>query len=310
MIRDEILLELERKNQKFLYLILLVYILLSCIFLFFAGRFDTNPFKLKKEIKDTIELKLSFNDLASLGRGEDFDRWINVRLIESGRTVSRVKLKHAAAYSFDFQLNIEGTIYDLIRLGPDGVNIHEFFLTASSWGLERSSPRLAQLKINNVPAGIYMMEAHIHEQIRDARGGYFIRLGSDIRLLKKIFHQVGAGRNDKLKKYFDTSKLASYLVFFSLSSSGEVLDFQRLVFRFDPEKKKFLPYLTMESIVSSLKEQGKEFLPATDEDARLFGGLNRANIANLLSRAYKYKYRGLISAVLVEARSMMAANGR
>ncbi|NIM13255.1 MAG: hypothetical protein GTO45_14175 [Candidatus Aminicenantes bacterium] len=304
MIRDEIFFEIEKTNKKLLYITLGVLICALCLFFLLFGHFEANPFKLKSEIQNVIQLKLSRKDLASLPHTGELDRWIKVQLIDSSKRVSRIKMKQVSKHSKDFTLDINGTLYNLYKIGQEGKAIYDFFSTADKWGLETSSPQPVQLKMNNVLIGIYVIEEHIHEQIRDGSGEYFIRLGSDIRFLKKIHHQVQLGKSELLTRYFDTSKLASYLVFFSLFSYNEVLDFDRLVFRYDAKKEKFVPYLTMESVILSLNEQSKEFKPFLEEDAYLLKRLNRANIANLLSRARHYKYSSLINIVLGKARIM------
>ena len=225
-IRDEIL--LEERNKKIRTITLISFLLISALFLHLTGRFDNDPFKLRQEIKNILELKFSSNDLLSLGNADDLNRWINVQLIERKKKayVHPVKIKPVAQFTFDFKLNLNGTVYNLCRIGPQGKDIYEFFKTAGAWGLETSSPQLVQLKINNVLIGIYMMEENVYHQIRDETGGYFVQLSSDILLLKKILYQVqaqSAGGERKptlLAKYFDTGKLAAYMVFFSLFCYG------------------------------------------------------------------------------------------
>jgi hypothetical protein len=308
IVKDEILFELERRFQRLLYLILVLFIIISTLFLIFIGRFDTNPFKLQQEIDSTIQLKLSSNDLVSLFNSEDYDRWTNVQLIERNRDVYTVKIKHASEYTFNFKMSIDGTVYNLFRVGQQGKEIYDFFKTASNWGLETSSPQLAQLKVNNVFIGIYLMEERIYEQIRDENGQYFIRLGSDVLLLKRILYQTRAPtqpRADLVVRYFDTSKLASYLVFFSFFSFEGDLDYDRLVFRYDPQVKKFLPYLTMESIILSLEEQNKVFKLPPSDNPGFYRELNRSNINHLLGRISQYKYGPLMRKVLVSAKDTL-----
>jgi hypothetical protein len=304
MIRDEIFFEIEKTNKKLLYITLGVLICALCVFFLLFGHFEANPFRLKSEIQNVIQLKLSRKDLASLPHTGELDRWIKVQLVDTSKRVSRIKMKQVSRHSMDFKLDINGILYNLYKIGQEGKTIYDFFNTAKAWGLETSSPQPVQLKMNNVLIGIYIIEEHIHEQIRDGNGEYFIRLGSDIRLLKKILHQVQLGRSELLTRYFDTSKLASYLVFFSLFSYNEVLDFDRLVFRYDAKKEKFVPYLTMESVILSLQEQDKEFKPLLEKDVKSFKRLKREAIAGLLSRARHYKYTGLIDIVLGKARTM------
>ncbi len=310
MIRDEIFFEIEKTNKRLLYITFGVFICALSLFFLLFGHFEANPFKLKTEIQNVIQLKLSRKDLASLPHTGELDRWIKVQLIESGKQVSRIKMKQVSAHSLDFKLDIDGTLYNLYKIGREGKAIYDFFRTADKWGLETSSPQPVQLKMNNVLIGIYVIEEQIHEQIRDGSGEYFIRLGSDIRLLKKILHQVQLGKSELLTRYFDTSKLASYLVFFSLFSYDEALDFGRLVFRYDAERKKFVPHLTMESVILSLQEQDKEFKPLLAEEVKSLKRLKRETIAGLLSRARYYQYGSLMNIVLGKTRSKVASGGQ
>lgn len=304
MIRDEIFFEIEKTNKRLLYITLGVFICALCLFFLLFGHFEANPFKLKREIQNIIQLKLSRKDLASLPHSGELDRWIKVQLIDSSKRVSRIKMKQVCKHSKDFILDINGILYNLYKIGQEGKAICDFFRTAKAWELETSSPQTVQLKMNNVLIGIYVIEEHIHEQIRDGNGEYFIRLSSDIRLLKKILHQVQLGKSELLTRNFDMSKLTSYLIFFSLFSYNEVLDFDRLVFRYDVKIEKFVPFLTMESVILSLQEQDKEFKPLLEEEIKSFKQLKRKTSANLLSRAKYYKYSSLIDIVLGKSRDI------
>lgn len=309
IVRDQILLDIERRNQRFLYLILVVFVIISGLFLLFIGRFDTNPFKLRQEIRSIVDLKLSSSDLLALFSEGSLDLWVDVRLIERDGDEYPIKIKRSLEYSFDFLINIDRTLYNLHRVGPEGKAMYDFFSHAPQWGLETTSPQLVQLKINNVFIGSYVMEEHIHEQIRDEKGAYFVRLGSDIILLRRIMQEVRfqlklANPDTRLlDRWFDTRKMAAYFVFFSLFSYDRVLDFDRLMFRYDPVIKKFIPYLTLESVILSLNEQGRSFKPPPLDDSGFSRRLNRRNIDALLQRAAFYKYDALLKRVLTTARN-------
>ncbi len=305
IVRDEILFAIERRFQKLLYLILAVFIVIAVLFLIFIGRFDSNPLKLQQEIRNTIELKLSANDLVELFNAGAAEKWCNVGLIQKNRAVSPIKIRHVTEYSFDFELNIDGIRYNLYSLGSAGKALYNFFKTASYWGLESSVPQLVQLKINNVLIGIYIIEERIYEQIREENGQYFLRLGNDVLLLHRILYQVQSRTSEPLillERYFDTQKLASYIVFFSLFCYDDVLDLDRLTFRYDPIIKKFVPYLTMESVILSFQEQGKRFKPFPADHSFYNNRLTHRNITALLSRANAYKYGPLIIKVLENAK--------
>lgn len=305
MIKDEIFSRLEKKSQKILYTTLIVVIIVTSVFLLVVGKFDTNPFKLYREIKSVLELKLSPRDLVTLLSPEEMPGWLNVDILSGDvdLQVRTIKIRRASPDNLNLKLNIGGTIYNLNKTGNKGKDIHSFFQKASGWGIQTSSPTLVQLKMNNVFVGIFMMEEHIYEQVRKPNGEYFIRLSTDIRLLNRIHYQVKTGKSKLLKKHFNTSRLASYFVFFSLFSQTRLLEIDRLVFRYDPVQKKYMPYLTMESIISSLNAHNTEFVVPANETSHQFRRLSINNIDNLLNRCRFSKYQKLIEMVLTEARS-------
>jgi hypothetical protein len=301
IVRDEILFDLERRFQRMLYLILVLFIIISTLFLIFIGGFDANPMKLQNEVKSTLLLKLSSNDLMALYQTDNLDKWTNVQMLERNREEYPVKIKPVTEYTFDFKLNVNGTIYNLFRVGQEGKAIYDLFNSSSAWGLEASNPQLIQLKVNNVFIGIYVMEEQIYDQIRDENGQYFIRLNSDTRLMRRILYQVRhqlQGQVHLLEEHFDTQKMAAYIVFFSLFSYDEVLDFDRLVFRYDPDEDKFIPYLTMASVILSLQEQNKQFKTLPLNYSTQANKMSPKHVDSLLARAGYYKYNFLVRKVL------------
>lgn len=302
MIKDEIFQEMEQRKQRRLYTFLVIFILITLAVLEFSGQLEQNPIKLKTEIEKTVQLKLSSNDLVILesDTGLTPAHWVNVQLIGKGKQVSRIKIKSTRPYASNFELEMGGKRYILYRVGELGPEISTFFNTAHNWGLERSAPELVRLKINNVHIGIYIMEPRLYQQLRDAQGQYFIRLNSDIRFLKRILYQVETGKRNLLDKHFDTRKMAAYLVFFSLFSYEKPLDFQRLVFRFDPANQQFVPYLTLGSVVMSLNEQNFTFKPHPEENSVYFQSLNEDNARALLTRAREYRYGQLVEILMEE----------
>jgi hypothetical protein len=315
IVKDQILLDIERRNQRFLYFILVMFVVISSLFLVFIGRFDTNPIKLQQQVRNTIDLKFSSTDLVALFNNEDLEMWVDVQLIERDRGTYSIKIKREAQYAFDFKINIDNKLYNLHRVGQQGKAIYDFFKTAAHWDLDTTSPELVQLKINNVFIGIYVMEEHIYQQVRDEKGGYFIRLDSDVILLKRILQQVRGqeipdtltqpAKRNLLERYFDTPKLAAYIVFFSLFRYDDVLDFNRLMFRYDPQSKKFLPYLTLESVITSLSEKNLSFKLLPEDNPGFYRRLNRQNIDALLARAPYYQYGALVRTVLTAARNRL-----
>jgi hypothetical protein len=304
MFRDEILSQVEKQNQRLLYIVLALFLVVSAVSFVISGRIDANPFKLRTEIPSILQLKLSSNDLATLLDSEYRPRWATVRLVRKNQQPTRVKIRLIETLELSFKVDIDGTVYNLYRIEKDWTELNSQFYNAYHWGLESTTPQLVQLKLNNVLIGIYIMERHVYDQIRAPNGDYFVRLGSDIRLLNKIHYQVRQRKTRLLEKYFDTKKMAAYFVFFSLFCYDEVLDFHRLVFRYDAQGKVFVPYLTMESVIMSLKEQGKEFKVHLEEEDPLFKDLTQKTIRSLYRRSHLYKYEALIKTVLTGAPGM------
>ena len=147
------------------------------------------------------------------------------------------------------------------------------------------------------------MEKKIYEKILDNRGNYFIRLGSNTERLKTVIYSITRVNNNLVEKYFSRNKLAAYIIYFSLFSYNEVLEFDRMLFYYNAKTKKFLPFLTLDSILASLFEQDIIFKLHIGESKNYFSKLTRENINNILVRADQYKYEELIRLVLRDPES-------
>jgi hypothetical protein len=289
------------KEFKFILMVAAVGLLVLYLFLIVNKKYNKNLFGINQEIKRLIELKLSPDDLISLNnRTSTSTQWINVKLIETDRKSYRVKIRPLFDSVVDFQLNIAETIYNLYKLNNERKPVYDVFKRADAWQLQRSSPLVVQLKFNAVPIGIYLMEETIYEQVRDNNGNYFVRLSTDTHRLRKMRYEVKNGYTRTLKKFFDKKKLAAYFVFFSLFNSDSLLPFDHMVFRFDEKKEKYQPYLTMESILSGLKEQGKIFQNPPKHNKDFFEQLNKNNLESLIRKSRHTPYARIIDIVLAD----------
>ena len=288
----------EKKSKKLTYTIFVVFLTISIIFLYIMEKFGKDPLFIERTVKNSLDLKLSSKDIIDLGNSFDTDKWISVKLIERNQSLHSVKIKHKPETSLDFQLNIDGIVYNLFKHEASRKYIFDFFKTAGKWGINSTVPQLVRLRINQVPFGIYIMEKKIYKKIRDDRGNYYICLGSNIESLKTVLYLIPKTNGKILGRYFNDKKLTSYFVFFSLFCYEEILDFDQLLFFYDAKKKKYIPFLSIECVLSSLESQKKEFLIHIGEKNNYFSGITNENVKNLLARAEGYKYKDLIRVVL------------
>jgi hypothetical protein len=287
------------KQLKLVLIAAVVGLLLLYLFLIVNKKYNRNMFGVNQEVQRLIELKLSPDDLIALNnRVSTGEQWINVTWIETGKKNFRVKIRPLHHSVMDFQLNIDETIYNLYKLNNERTSIYNLFRQADTWQLQRSSPLVVQLKMNAVLIGIYLMEEIIYEQVRDDRGNYFVRFNTDTHRLRKIRYEVENGYKGTLKKFFDRKELTAYFVFFSLFSPDTLLPFDHLVFHFEKKKEIYKPYLTMESILSCLEEQGKTFQQSLKNNRDFFSRLNKENIESLIRKSRHTPYARIIDTVL------------
>lgn len=287
------------KQLKLILIVAVVGILLLYLFLIVNKKYNRNMFGINQEVQRLIELKLSPDDLISLdSRMSTDNQWINVTWIETDKKNYRVKIRPLYDSVMDFQLNIDDSVYNLYKLNNERTSIYDLFRRADTWQLQRSSPLVVQLKMNAVLIGIYLMEELIYEQVRDDEGNYFIRFNTDTHRLRKIRFELENGYKGTLKKFFDRKKLTAYFVFFNLFCPDTLLSFDHLVFRFDTKTGKYKPYLTMESILSSLEKQGKAFQKSLNNNRDFFKRLNKKNIESLIRKSRHTPYARIIDTVL------------
>ncbi|MCP4221125.1 MAG: hypothetical protein GY765_41230 [bacterium] len=294
----------NKKNATFVVVTLTSFLLLAFTFLIIAGKYNKNVFKIKREIRRLIELKLSSDDLVDLNNRTG-NKWINVRLIETNKKKFYIKIRPLATSvsHLDFQLNIDGTVYNLFKLNGDREKIYKYFKEVDNWGLDRSSPLVIRLKINGVLIGVYIMEPFVYEQLRDTKGNYFIRLNTDTHRLRTIRYEAEHGITRSLEKYFHARQLATYFIFFSLFNYDRPPDPAPLVLYFDSTKKKHSPYLTMESLIYSLEVTQRRSSTSSDalRSKPFSAGLKKAPALNLLKKSRTGKYAPLITMVLEKA---------
>ncbi len=249
-----------------------------------------------QDLNPLIQLKLSADDLILLNN-RDYPLWISVDWLESHRREYRIKIRNRENSAADFQLNIEEHVFNLFKLDKERKALYDFYKKADNWDLQRSSPLQIQLKINGVFIGKYLMEENVYEQVRDEQDSYFIRLNTDTHRLRKMYSEVENDVTDTLTTTFDINRMAAGFVFFSLFGPDNP---GRLVFRFDPQTKKFRPFITMESIISGLEQTGKSFPEPSGKDKDFFKRLNQRSIESLMEKSSRTRtpYARLMTAVL------------
>ncbi|MCP4147954.1 MAG: hypothetical protein GY757_09400 [bacterium] len=290
------------KHFRFKYTILGLFSILTIVFILFsaADNYIKTPFEIAGNKKRPIELKLSSSDLILLNNRSNYNLWINISLIETNKKKYRIKIRPLKQSIMDFQLNIDDTLFNLYKLDKKRKPVYEFFKQADTWQLERSSPLEIRLKINGVPIGTYLMEPNIYEQLRDEKNDYFIRLSTDTHFMRNVFFEIKKGNTKLVKRYCDINQLAAYFVFFSLFSYDEPLDLDQLVFHFDSRKNKFSPYLTMDTVISSLEKRKQAFVKPQGKKKVFFEKITDESIQNLREKYRQQKYEPLI-ALIVEA---------
>ena len=293
--------EAQRGTRRVIIITSIVFVaLVAGFFLFLVKPYSKRGPTTNQRIDVSFRLKLSANEIGFLGNFKSKER-INVTVMESKEKVYRAKLAHRIDSSTDFQLEIDNVIYNLFMLHDKRGDIYNYFKLASLWGIETSETQTVEIKINGVPIGNYIMEREVFEQIRDADKNYFVSLGANTYRLRKILHFVKNGDANLLTKYFDLDRLASYMVYFSLFSLQQPLDFSHMVFHFNTPKKSYLPFLTVKSALSCLENHGIEFKNHDEYNFLSYRGLDHKNIKNLLDKASNHKFKELIEIVLSHA---------
>ena len=298
---------LEKKNKKLTAVTLVSFLLISAVFLYFAETYEKNPLISDQNIDNILDFKLSKDDLVALSGTHDKDNWINVGLIESQQHIHPVKIKHKIGSTSDFQLYSDGQIYNLFRFEKSRKPIHSLFKQARTWGLGCTHPQLVQLRMNEILVGVYIMEMKVYGKIRDDRGNHFLRLNSNSEELKSCLYLVTQeGIGDRIvSQYFDWQQMAAAFIYFGLFCYNDILDFDLLWLQYRSDKKKYVPFLSIESVISTLETQNKTFKPPPPGEGDAASGLSEKNITDLLNRAHFYKYEDLIKIVLTKKLAVM-----
>lgn len=248
-----------------------------------------------------LQLKLSPKDIRGFWGSIHSPQWVNVTAMESREKVYRAKLGHLKGSSTDLRVEVNDVIYNLFLLDDKRADIYNFFKLAGLWGIESSPTRVVEIKINGVVIGNYIMERQLYELIRERDHSFLISLGANTYRLRKILYFARNGDFSLLEKYFDLDRLASYLVYFSLYSLTEPLDFGRMVFKYTPPRNMFFPYITFNSVLNALEQDGKEFKNLDEYNFLAYRGLEHKNIKHLLDQTTNDKYRYLIKFVMLHA---------
>jgi hypothetical protein len=289
---------LEQKNKKLNNIIFAVFILVSTVFLYIAEQYEKNPISIESKIQNSLDFKLSADDIVNLNESFNTKKWVSVKLIESKQIFHSVKLKHKSNSILDLQFYCDGDVYNLYRFENSRKYIFSFFKTAENWGLRSTNPQLVKVKLNEILFGVYIMEKKIYEKIKDNRGDYFITLGSNTEKIKTMLYLISQTDGQMVEKYFNKKELAAYFIYFSLFCYNEIFNFDRLLFHYNAKKKMLQPFLTLDSILASLFEQDKVFKFHIGKAKNFFTRITRENTANLLARPDDYKYGELIKKVL------------
>jgi len=289
---------LEQKNKKLTYILFSVFIVVASIFLYIAEQYEKNPLTIQSKVQNSLDFKLSSQDLVDLNSSIDTKKWVSVKLIASKQKLHSVKIRHKSDSIIDYQLNIDGEVYNLFLYDDSRKYILAFFKTAKNWGLRSTSTQLVKIKVNEILFGIYIMEKKIYEKIKDSRGNYYISLGSNTEKLRSVLYLIPRSNSSLMKKYFIQKKLAAHFIFFSLFCYNETFEFNRLLFYYDAKKKLYQPFLTLDCVLVSLFEQDKKFKLHIGESKYFFSSKNRENTTNLLYRADSYKHGELIKIAL------------
>jgi hypothetical protein len=221
--------------------------------------------------------------------------------MESKERIYRAKLGQIPGSSTDFQLEIDNVIHNLFLLDDKRNEIYNFFKMADQWGIERSPTRVVEIKVNGVIIGYYVMEEEFYPLVRNRDKSYLVSLGANTYRMRKILYFAKNGDFSLLEKYFNLDHLASYLVYFSLYSLTESLDFGRMVFRYHPPQESYFPFITFKSVLNALELDGKEFKNHDEYNFLAYHGLEDKNITNLLDKTTEQEYRYLIVFVLSHA---------
>ncbi len=295
----------SRKLKHYRYPLLLTGLLAVVTFAFLVLPEKLHLLDFEPGTRRTVELKLSPDELRLLNNRGNHQVWASVKMVGSGQKSYRLKIRPRRDSVMDFQVNIGETVYNLFKLDKERKPLYKLFKQADNWNLPHSAPTRLRLNINGVFIGNYLMEPYTYEQVRDDGDRYFIRLNTDTHLLRRLRYEIENGLKRTLEKTFDKKELAAYLVFFSLFRPGNPPDPNFMVFQYEPELKRFRPYVTMDGIISSLWKGGKgkkKSAPKQKFPKSFYRGLNRRNIDNLLEKSGQLSYPRLVSTVLTEIR--------
>jgi len=288
-----------KNNQFFIYSTILLILLFSLIFFTFISPSDQNILQIEKNVRNTISLKLSADDLVALNDINRSQYWINTELIESDELIFEVKIKSRYYLSgIDFQLNMDGDVYNLYQFTDNRRRLVEFLKITDSGKMKSSELEIVKLKINEVLIGIFILERVVYPQIRDHQGNYFQALDSDTHQMRKLFYEIKIGRSDVLNKVFAVDELSVYLVFLNLLGIDEEMDLGRMILFYDTEAARFRPFVSVGSLIDVLNLNGRHFDPSSWKWDETSLAMDAGQVQELMNKTRNSPYSELIAHII------------
>jgi len=288
-----------KNNQLFIYSAILLILLFSLIFFTFISTSDQNIFQIERDVRNTISLKLSADDLVALNDINRSQNWINTEFIESDELIFEVKIKSRYYLGgIDFQLNVDGDVYNLFQFTDNRRRLVEFLEITDSGGMKSSEPEIVKLKINEVLIGIFILERAVYPQIRDHRGDYFQTLDSDTHQMRKLFHEIKTGYAGRLHEVFAVDEFSTYLTFLNLLGIDEDMNLGRMILFYEAGTARFRPFVSIGSLIEVLNLNDRRIDPSGwkwDEDSP---ALDARQVQELLSKTRNSPYFELIAHVI------------
>lgn len=288
-----------KNNQLLIYSAILLILLFSLMFFTFISTSDQNIFQIQRDVRNTISLKLSADDLVALNDINRSQDWINTELIESDELIFEVKIKSRYYLGgIDFQLNMDGDVYDLFQFTDTRRRLVEILEVTDSGGMKSSEPEIVKLKINEVLIGVFILERAVYPQIRDHRGDYFQALDSDTHQMRKLFHDIKIGYADRLYEIFDVDDFVTYLAYLNFLGIDDDMNLGRMILYYEAGAARFRPFVSIGSLIEVLNLNERRIDPSGwkwDENSL---ALDARQVQELLSKTRNSPYSELIAHII------------
>lgn len=248
------------KNNRRLIFSLIVLILLGAalVFAFLVGP-DRNIFALQMAYPEALSLRLSPTELQTLNDSRAGE-WVRAELVDRAEIPIPVQIRSLyRRYGLDFQVELGGYVYHLFQLNDERRPVYNGYRRLEDPGFRVALTRPLRLEINQVMIGIYVAEAKIYDQVRNPEGEYGLRIGSDTHFMRRLRADLAFGRGELLETSFDLESLSRFMIFLYRIGFRPQHDFGRLVIRFDPRRERFIPLLTLESLLSFTDDEESSF---------------------------------------------------